>query len=57
MLSLLESRPNIIEHYRNLFTMDILLKIYIDYEDMELKISAIDTLGQMFKGDQSAGSS
>ena len=28
IICLLESKPKIIEHFRNLFTMDILLKIY-----------------------------
>jgi hypothetical protein len=44
ILSLVESRPQVIPQYRNLFTMDILLKIFEDYQDSELKLSAIDTL-------------
>ena len=51
MLSLIESRPMIIEEFRNVFTMDILLKIFEDYQDGELKLSAIDTLAQLCKGD------
>ena len=31
ILSLIESRPIIIEEFRNVFTMDILLKIFEDY--------------------------
>jgi hypothetical protein len=56
LLSLVESRPNIIEEFRNVFTMDILLKIFEDYQDGELKLSAIDTLSQLCKGDQASGS-
>jgi hypothetical protein len=36
--------------------MDILLKIFEDYQDCELKLSAIDTLTQLCKGDQLYGS-
>jgi len=44
VLILIESRPSAIEHFRNLFTMDILLKIFEDYEDKDLKQQAIDIL-------------
>lgn len=56
MLSLIETKPQIISNFRNLFTMDILLKIFEDYQDTDLKLSAIDTLGQLCKADQTAGS-
>jgi hypothetical protein len=53
LLSLLESKPHIVEHFRNTFTIDILLKIFEDYHDHDLKLSAIDTINQLCKGDSS----
>ena len=56
ILCLVETRPSVIKKFRNLFTMDILLKIFEDYQDSELKLSAIDCLSQLCKGDQQLGS-
>jgi len=44
LLSLLESKPHIVEHFRNTFTLDILLKIFEDYHDEDLKLSAVETI-------------
>jgi len=44
LLCLIEAKPALVEHFRNLFTIDILLKIFEDYQDTELKLSAIETL-------------
>jgi len=44
LLCLIEAKPSLVEHFRNLFTIDILLKIFEDYQDTELKLSAIETL-------------
>ena len=51
LLSLLESKPHIVEHFRNTFTLDILLKIFEDYHDEDLKLSAVDTISQLCKQD------
>lgn len=56
VLCLVEAKPSLVEHFRNLFTIDILLKIFEDYQDPELKLSAIETLSQLCKGDQLMGS-
>ncbi len=56
ILALIESSPAVIQHFRNNFIMDILLKIFEDYEDRNLKIHAIDTLDQLVKADQFLGS-
>lgn len=53
LLSLIESKPQIIKHFRNTFTVDILLKIFEDYHDDDLKQSAIETINQLCKGDTS----
>lgn len=44
ILCLVEAKWALVEHFRNLFTIDILLKIFEDYQDTELKISAIETM-------------
>ena len=49
MNSLLETKPTICQHFVNTFTVDILLKIFEDYHDTDLKISAIDTITQLSK--------
>ena len=56
ILSLLENRPTVVEQFRNLFTVDILLKIFEDYQDSDLKSAALETLSQMAKADQLMGS-
>lgn len=56
ILHLVEAKWSLVEHFRNLFTIDILLKIFEDYQDTELKISAIDTMAQLCKSDQQMGS-
>ena len=40
-------------HFRNTFTLDILLKIFEDYHDDDLRHSAIETINQLSKGDNS----
>lgn len=52
ILCLVEAKWSLVEHFRNLFTIDILLKIFEDYQDTELKISAIETMTQLCKSDQ-----
>ena len=49
MNSLLETKPTICAHFVNTFTIDILLKIFEDYHDTDLKVSAIDTISQLCK--------
>jgi hypothetical protein len=49
--NLLEAKPNLISHFNNTFTVDILLKIFEDYTEQELKIGALDTLQQLCKED------
>lgn len=44
ILSLLESKPKVIKHFNNTFTMDILLKIFEDYNDGDLKLLACETI-------------
>jgi len=51
ILALIESCPPVIKHFRNPFIVDILLKIFEDYEDRNLKIHAIDTIDQLAKAD------
>ena len=36
ILSLVESKPDVIKHFANTFTVDILLKIFEDYQDQDL---------------------
>lgn len=42
--NLLETKPSLISHFNNTFTIDILLKIFEDYSESELKIGALDTI-------------
>lgn len=44
VLSIIESRAQIVEQFRNLFTVDIIIKIFEDYEDANLKIASLDML-------------
>ena len=44
MNCLVETKPIISQHFVNTFTIDILLKIFEDYHDVDLKVSAIDTI-------------
>ena len=40
-------------NFYSTFTLDILLKIYEDYQDTDLKISAIETLSLLCKAEGS----
>jgi hypothetical protein len=48
---LLETTPQISIHFLSTFTIDILLKIFEDYGETELKISALDCLSNLCKED------
>ena len=56
ILSLVENRPAVVEQFRNLFTIDILLKIFEDYQDDDLKLSALETISALCKSDTLMGS-
>jgi len=52
VLSILESKPHVIKHFNNTFTLDILLRIFEDYGDKDLRMQAIETISMLCKGDQ-----
>lgn len=49
IICLVESKPHITQNFNNTFTVDILLKIFEDYNDQDLKNSAMETLSLLFK--------
>jgi len=51
IIQILETKSNLAIHFCSTFTVDILLKIYEDYQDSDLKISAIETLSCLCKSD------
>jgi len=50
MLSIIDEKPQVVKHFNNTFTVDILLKIFEDYGDNDLRLQAIDTISQLCKG-------
>jgi hypothetical protein len=47
--NLVETTPSLTKHFVNTFTLDILLKIFENYGENELKVSALEIILQLCK--------